>query len=79
MQTQNAVAAANLLLQSAEAVLPRQRRTQAVTEFKHAKVAHKRRSKTRQEVEGIISLDPTLASCIPKLMWSDSISITYPS
>lgn len=54
MQTQNAVSAANLLLQSAEAVLPRQRRTQAVTEFKHAKVAHKRRSKTRQEVEGII-------------------------
>lgn len=56
MQTQSAVSAANLLLQSAEAVLPKQKRTQAVTEFKHAKVACKRRSKARQEEEGLAHL-----------------------
>ncbi|GMP24639.1 hypothetical protein CsSME_00001836 [Camellia sinensis var. sinensis] len=55
MQTQNAVSAANLLIQSAEAVLPKQKKVLAVTEFKHAKVAHKRRCKDRQE-EGSIQL-----------------------
>ncbi|KAL7229845.1 hypothetical protein ACSBR2_008407 [Camellia fascicularis] len=55
MQTQNAVSAANLLIQSAEAVLPKQKKVLSVTEFKHAKVAHKRRCKDRQE-EGSIQL-----------------------
>ncbi|XP_015878294.1 F-box protein At5g52880 isoform X1 [Ziziphus jujuba] len=49
MQTCNAVSSAHLLLHSAEAALPKQKRNLAVTEFKHAMVAHKRRSKTRQE------------------------------
>ena len=53
MQTQTAVSAANLLLQSAEAAFPKQKRGLAVTEFKHAKVAHKRRCKSGQEEEGI--------------------------
>ncbi|XP_057485597.1 F-box protein At5g52880-like isoform X1 [Actinidia eriantha] len=49
MQTQTAVSAANLLIQSAEAVLPKQKRVLAVTEFRHAKIAHKRRCKDGQE------------------------------
>ncbi|KAK9293310.1 hypothetical protein L1049_021302 [Liquidambar formosana] len=56
MQTQSAVSAANLLLQGAEAALPKQKRVLAGTEFKHAKVAHKRCSKTRQEEEGLAQL-----------------------
>ncbi|GAV72719.1 F-box-like domain-containing protein, partial [Cephalotus follicularis] len=51
MQTSSAVAAAHLLLQSAEAALPKQKRNLAVTQFKHAMVAHKRRCKSRQEVK----------------------------
>ncbi|XP_021839835.1 F-box protein At5g52880 isoform X2 [Spinacia oleracea] len=49
MQTQGAVSAANLLSQSAEAALPKQKRGLAATEFKQAKVAYKRRSKTQVE------------------------------
>ncbi|PON96941.1 F-box domain containing protein [Trema orientale] len=52
MQTRNAVSAAHLLLQSAEAALPKQKRNLAVTEFKQAMVAHKRRCKARQEEKG---------------------------
>ncbi|CAK9185089.1 unnamed protein product [Ilex paraguariensis] len=51
MQTQTAISAANLLHQSVEAALPKQKRVMAVTEFKHAVVSHKRRSKARQEEE----------------------------
>ncbi|KAG8652973.1 hypothetical protein MANES_06G154300v8 [Manihot esculenta] len=51
IQTCSAVSAAHLLLRSAEAVLPKQRKILAVTEFKHSKVAHKRRSKAHQEEE----------------------------
>ncbi|XP_052176319.1 F-box protein At5g52880 isoform X2 [Diospyros lotus] len=57
IQTQSAVSAANLLMQSADAVLPKQKRVLAATEFKHAKVAHKRRCKDRQE-EGLSQLPP---------------------
>lgn len=49
MQTQRAVAAANVLIHSAEAVLPKQKKVVAVKEFKHAKVSLKRRCKDRQE------------------------------
>lgn len=49
MQTQKAISSANLLIQSAEAVLPKQKRVLAATEFRHAKIAHKRRCKDRQE------------------------------
>ncbi|XP_065868982.1 F-box protein At5g52880 [Euphorbia lathyris] len=51
-QTRIAVSAAHLLIQSAEAVLPKQRKNMAVKEFKHAMVAHKRRCKSRHQEEG---------------------------
>lgn len=49
MQTSSAVAAANLILRSAEAALPKQKRNLVVTEFKQAMVACKRRCKTHIE------------------------------
>ncbi|GLT63629.1 hypothetical protein SLA2020_361800 [Shorea laevis] len=49
MQTGSAVAAAHLLFQSAEAALPKQKKNLAITEFKQAKIAHKRLSKAHQE------------------------------
>lgn len=52
MQTSNAVSAAHLLLRSAEAALPKQKRNLAVTEFKQAMVARKRRCKAREEEKG---------------------------
>lgn len=52
MQTSKAVSAAHLLHQSAEAALPKQKRNLAITEFKQAMVAHKRRYKARQEEKG---------------------------
>ncbi|KAK8521246.1 hypothetical protein V6N13_077365 [Hibiscus sabdariffa] len=52
MQTGSAVAAAHLLLQSAEAAFPKQKKSLVVTEFKQAKVAHKRRSKAHREEKG---------------------------
>lgn len=54
MQTQSAVSAVHLLLQSVEAALPKQKRNMAVTEFKQAMVAHKRRSKAHQVQKGQI-------------------------
>ncbi|XP_077212443.1 F-box family protein [Tasmannia lanceolata] len=54
--TSRGISAANLLLQAAEAALPKQRRALAVTEFKHAIVAHKRRCKDRQDEEGSVQL-----------------------
>lgn len=54
MQTENAVSAAHLLLQSVEAALPKQKKNMAVTEFKHAMVAHKRCAKAHQVEEGRI-------------------------
>ncbi|EEF49027.1 conserved hypothetical protein [Ricinus communis] len=56
MQTRGAVSAAHLLLQSAEAVLPKQKRNLAVKEFKHAKIAHKRRCKAHHEEDSTIEL-----------------------
>ncbi|CAL5209438.1 unnamed protein product [Lathyrus oleraceus] len=56
MQTENAVSAAHLLLQSVEAALPKQKKNMAVTEFKHAMVAHKRRAKAHQVEEGSFQL-----------------------
>ena len=52
MQTSSAVSAAHLLAQGVEASLPKQKRNSAIVEFKKAMVAHKRRSKARQEVKG---------------------------
>lgn len=49
MQTRNAVSGAHVLLQSAEATLPKQKKNLAVTEFKQAMIAHKRRCKARKE------------------------------
>lgn len=52
MQTRSAVSAAHHLAQSAEASLPKQKKSVAVTEFKQAMVAHKRRSKACREGKG---------------------------
>jgi len=49
INTSAAVSAANLLLKSVEAVLPKQKKNLAIVEFKQAKVALKRRSKNREE------------------------------
>lgn len=49
IQTTYGVAAANSLLQAAEAVLPKQKKAAAVSEFKHSVVAHKRRSKSNYD------------------------------
>lgn len=54
MQTSSAVSAAHNLFQSADSVLPKQKKNLAATEFKHAKVAHKRRNKPQLEQEGSI-------------------------
>ncbi|XP_044467455.1 F-box protein At5g52880 [Mangifera indica] len=56
MQTSSAVSAAHLLLQSAEASLPKQKKNLAITEFKHAKVAFKRHSKSCQDAKGTVQL-----------------------
>lgn len=53
MQTSSAVSAAHLLFQSAEAVLPKQKKNLAITEYKQAKVALKRHCKARQEEQGM--------------------------
>lgn len=49
MQTQAALSAANLLIQSAEVVLPKQKKVVAVKEFKQAKICLKKHSKARKE------------------------------
>ncbi|XP_058769841.1 F-box protein At5g52880 [Vicia villosa] len=56
MQTENAVSAVHLLLQSVEAALPKQKKNMAVTEFKQAMVARKRRAKAHQVEEGSFQL-----------------------
>ncbi|XP_059429047.1 F-box protein At5g52880 [Corylus avellana] len=56
MQIRTAVSAAHILHQSAEAALPKQKRNLAITEFKHAMVAHKRRYKAHQEERGSAQL-----------------------
>ncbi|KAJ8536831.1 hypothetical protein K7X08_035232 [Anisodus acutangulus] len=52
MQTQAAISAANGLLHSMEAALPKQKKALAASEFKQAMVAHRRRRKVQQVVEG---------------------------
>jgi hypothetical protein len=49
VQTGYSVTAANNLLQAAEAALPKQKKAQAASEFKHYVVAHKRLAKVQQE------------------------------
>lgn len=55
MKTSAAVSAVNLLLKSVEAVLPKQKKNLAIVEFKQAKVALKRRSKSHEEDIGMFS------------------------
>lgn len=52
MEASSAVEAANLLLQAADSVLPKQKKGMAAKEFKLAMVAHKRRWKGMQQGEG---------------------------
>ncbi|KAL8557326.1 hypothetical protein ACS0TY_004677 [Phlomoides rotata] len=56
METQSAISAANSLLQSAEFAFPKQKRALAVTEYKQAVVASKRKSKTNKEEQGFAQL-----------------------
>ncbi|XP_019177826.1 PREDICTED: F-box protein At5g52880 [Ipomoea nil] len=56
MQTQASISAANALVQSVEATLPKQKRCIATKEFKHAIIAHKRRAKANCEEQGPIHL-----------------------
>ncbi|KAF6146776.1 hypothetical protein GIB67_007490 [Kingdonia uniflora] len=51
VQTRQGMSAANLLLQAAEASLPRLKRMLAITEFKHAVIAHKKRYNTKNDEE----------------------------
>lgn len=53
IMTQSAVSAATLLVQAAEATLPKQKKNLAVMEFKRAKIAYKKQCKRRQESSGI--------------------------
>lgn len=55
MQTHSVVSAANSLAQAAEAKLPKQKKSLAAAEFKHAKIAQKRQSKMQQEGRGEFS------------------------
>ncbi|XP_078151307.1 F-box protein At5g52880-like [Carex rostrata] len=56
IQTTYGVAAANSLLQAAEAVLPKQKKAAAVSEFKHSIIAHKRHSKSHHYDGDIVDL-----------------------
>nr|GLL20108.1 F-box protein At5g52880 [Ipomoea trifida] len=56
MQIQASISAANALVQSVEATLPKQKRCIATKEFKHAIIAHKRRTKANCEEKGPIQL-----------------------
>lgn len=59
MQTQTAVSSANSLLQSVESALPKQKKAQAVTEFKRAIIAHKRYSKVSDIQKGLFCFRQT--------------------
>jgi len=48
VQTGYALAAANGLLQAVEISLPKQKKSQAVSEFKCSAIAHKRRAKVQE-------------------------------
>ncbi|PVH62100.1 hypothetical protein PAHAL_3G206100 [Panicum hallii] len=48
VQTGYALSAANTLLQAVEVALPKQKKAQAVSEFKHSVIAHKRRARVQQ-------------------------------
>uniref|UniRef100_A0A1D1Y8V1 F-box protein At5g52880 n=1 Tax=Anthurium amnicola TaxID=1678845 RepID=A0A1D1Y8V1_9ARAE len=52
VQTSSGTSAAYLLHQASEASLPKQKKAMAVSEFKHAVVAQKRRCKVREDDEG---------------------------
>ena len=47
-QTGYALSAANALLQVVEVALPKQKKAQAVSEFKHSVIAYKRRARVQQ-------------------------------
>ncbi|CAN6327538.1 unnamed protein product [Urochloa humidicola] len=51
VQTGYALSAANVLIQAVEVALPKQKKAQAVSEFKRSVVAHKRRARVQQNSE----------------------------
>ncbi|CAN0902881.1 F-box protein At5g52880 [Linum grandiflorum] len=74
MQTQSAVSAAHLLYQSAEAKLPKQKKVLAVSEFKRAKVAHKRRSKAFRKEEFTVHLPEDVLAHIFSFLDTQSLA-----
>jgi len=48
VQTGYALSAANALLQVVEVALPKQKKAQAVSEFKHSVIAYKRRARVQE-------------------------------
>lgn len=55
MNTTAAVSAANLLVKSVESAFPKQKKNLAIVQFKQAKVALKRRTKSHEESRGMFS------------------------
>ncbi|KAL2324583.1 hypothetical protein Fmac_023641 [Flemingia macrophylla] len=62
-KSQSSVSAAHVLLQSVEAVLPKQKKNVAVKEFKNAMIAHKRRCKAH----GVEKVDFDIGALSKKL------------
>ncbi|KAF9602560.1 hypothetical protein IFM89_029859 [Coptis chinensis] len=56
VETHHGIEAANLLVQAAEFALPKHKKILAVTEFKHAVVACKRRQRAQRHVEGSVEI-----------------------
>ncbi|CAL9164119.1 F-box protein At5g52880 [Musa acuminata AAA Group] len=54
VQTGHGLSSANVLLQAAEVALPKQKKALAVSEFKHAAVAHKRRSRAHHDGGSVV-------------------------
>lgn len=69
MKTQSAVSSATLLAQAADAALPKQKKNMVLTEFKHAKIAHKKQSKTRQEEKGCFHLSHVYSPTLLHRKW----------
>jgi hypothetical protein len=65
VQTGYALAAANGLLQAVEVSLPKQKKSQAVSEFKCSVIAHKRRARVQEEPGMLGFLDVQMHQCLP--------------
>ena len=57
------------VVHAAEVVLPRQRRVQVVSEFKHAAIIQRRRKKVLKTEEGLFSVISFCALFLPSRNW----------